>query len=71
MKKRILTLTIIFIVAGTMLWQTQSSAVQTIDFVRDVQPIFKANCDKCHGAQRFFPARQQTNCAENDSAWQQ
>ncbi len=22
----------------------------TVDFVRDIQPIFKANCDKCHGA---------------------
>jgi mono/diheme cytochrome c family protein len=30
---------------------TSPSAPQTtIDFVRDIQPIFKANCDQCHGA---------------------
>ncbi len=50
MTKRILALTIIFIVTCTLLWQTKTDAVQTVDFVRDIQPIFKANCDKCHGA---------------------
>ncbi len=52
MTKRILALAIIFIVTGTVLWQTKTDAVQTVDFVRDIQPIFKANCDKCHGAVR-------------------
>ncbi len=50
MTKRILTLTIILTVACTIFWQAKTDAVQTVDFVRDIQPIFKANCDKCHGA---------------------
>ncbi len=28
------------------------TAVETIDFARDIQPIFAAHCLKCHGAQR-------------------
>jgi mono/diheme cytochrome c family protein len=30
----------------------QDSAAPRIDFVRDVQPIFKASCLKCHGAEK-------------------
>ena len=50
MKKRFLILTIFIMIICTVFWQTKSSAVQQIDFARDIQPIFKANCDKCHGA---------------------
>ncbi len=28
------------------------SPQSTVDFVRDIQPIFQANCVKCHGAQK-------------------
>ena len=50
MKKRILTLAIIFIGTCMIFWQAKTDAVQSVDFARDIQPIFKANCDKCHGA---------------------
>src|SRR5262245_38991652 len=29
--------------------QAQDAAPAKVDFVRDVQPIFKASCLKCHG----------------------
>jgi len=30
----------------------QDPAPQKVDFVRDVQPLFKASCLKCHGAEK-------------------
>ncbi len=50
MTKRIIILAIIVIFISAVFWQTKSDAVQTVDFVRDIQPIFKANCERCHGA---------------------
>jgi mono/diheme cytochrome c family protein len=50
MAKRIFALALLFIGTCAALWQTKSDAVQTVDFARDIQPIFKANCERCHGA---------------------
>jgi len=30
----------------------QSASMQTVDFARDVRPIFERNCSGCHGAER-------------------
>src|SRR6185436_12178550 len=32
--------------------QPQEAAPAKVDFVRDVQPLFKASCLKCHGAEK-------------------
>ena len=50
MTKRILFLAILGICICSVFWQAKTNAVQNIDFVRDIQPIFKANCERCHGA---------------------
>ncbi len=50
MTKRIIILAVFTIFIAAVFWQTTSDAVQTVDFVRDIQPIFKANCERCHGA---------------------
>ena len=50
MTKRLFALALLFIGMCAVLWQTKSAALQGIDFVRDIQPIFKANCERCHGA---------------------
>ena len=50
MTKRILILAILGICICSVFWQAKTNAVQNIDFVRDIQPIFKANCERCHGA---------------------
>ena len=50
MTKRIFALALLFIGTCAVLFHTKSDAVQTVDFARDIQPIFKANCERCHGA---------------------
>ena len=50
MTKRIIALASIGIIVCMIFWQAHTSAVQTVDFARDIQPIFKANCEQCHGA---------------------
>jgi ankyrin repeat protein len=37
------------LVATTVASTTQSPSTQTVDFVRDVQPIFRQSCHGCHG----------------------
>ncbi|MBO0799755.1 MAG: DUF1549 domain-containing protein, partial [Blastocatellia bacterium] len=39
-------------VSGDFLLGVTSAQQRTIDFRRDIEPIFRANCYKCHGAQR-------------------
>jgi hypothetical protein len=36
--------------SGTMLLRVSSAQQRTVDFRRDVEPIFRANCYSCHGA---------------------
>ncbi len=50
MLKRIILSVFFLLMVIAVCWQANTSAVQTVDFVRDIQPIFKANCEKCHGA---------------------
>ena len=50
MAKRSFSLTTLLLFTCAVFWQAKTNAVQTIDFVRDIQPIFKANCERCHGA---------------------
>jgi mono/diheme cytochrome c family protein len=38
--------------AGTLTLWAQDPAPQKVDFVRDIQPLFKASCLKCHGAEK-------------------
>ncbi len=37
-------------VSARLIWRHQSQA--KVDFIRDIQPIFAANCYKCHGGAR-------------------
>jgi mono/diheme cytochrome c family protein len=42
-------------VIGLQVWNDMAeakSAQARVDFVRDIQPIFRASCDGCHGAQK-------------------
>ncbi len=50
MIKRILILVMFASCICSVFWKAKSYAVQTVDFARDIQPIFKANCERCHGA---------------------
>jgi Protein of unknown function (DUF1549)/Protein of unknown function (DUF1553)/Planctomycete cytochrome C len=36
--------------SGTMLLEVSSAQQRTVDFRRDIEPIFRANCYSCHGA---------------------
>jgi Protein of unknown function (DUF1549)/Protein of unknown function (DUF1553)/Planctomycete cytochrome C len=38
-------------VSGTMLLRVSSAQQRAIDFRRDIEPIFRANCYTCHGAE--------------------
>ncbi|MDX1965966.1 MAG: DUF1549 domain-containing protein, partial [Planctomycetaceae bacterium] len=40
------------ILAFVVTWPVASSAADTVDFVRDVRPIFEKHCYDCHGASR-------------------
>lgn len=45
-------LVIVFVViVGAMALRTSSAQTAKVDFVRDIQPIFQANCWRCHGEQ--------------------
>ncbi len=47
-----LKLVIVFVVVvGAMALRTSSAQTAKVDFVRDIQPIFQANCWRCHGEQ--------------------
>jgi mono/diheme cytochrome c family protein len=37
-------------VSGTMLLEVSSAQQRAVDFRRDIEPIFRANCYSCHGA---------------------
>src|SRR4029078_6515724 len=39
-----------FLLAAAL--QAQEAAPPKVDFVRDIQPLFKASCIKCHGAEK-------------------
>jgi mono/diheme cytochrome c family protein len=45
---------LVFIAAGVALATIHSSSAQSakVDFLRDIQPIFQANCWRCHGEQK-------------------
>ncbi|MFN7928200.1 MAG: PSD1 and planctomycete cytochrome C domain-containing protein [Blastocatellia bacterium] len=47
-----LTVLVFCLLAGMPIFQAFASFTPqtTVDFVRDIQPIFQANCAKCHGA---------------------
>jgi mono/diheme cytochrome c family protein len=38
--------------AGVMLLEVTSAQQRTVDFRRDIEPIFRENCYKCHGADK-------------------
>jgi mono/diheme cytochrome c family protein len=40
------------ILSLVLLMPQEASGPQRVDFVRDVQPLFKAHCLKCHGAEK-------------------
>src|SRR5262245_5573577 len=42
--------TILF--AASALAAPQTLAARTVDFERDIQPIFRKSCVKCHGAEK-------------------
>jgi mono/diheme cytochrome c family protein len=44
-----------FVLAGAA--RAQDPAAQKVDFVKDVQPIFKASCVKCHGVNQEEPKK--------------
>ena len=51
--KKIAVLVFLLILILPIFKAAASSAPQpSVDFTRDIQPIFKAKCDKCHGAQK-------------------
>jgi mono/diheme cytochrome c family protein len=54
-RKLHLAIVICFATAG-IFWGTRdvrvASAQASVDFVRDIQPIFAANCARCHGAEK-------------------
>jgi hypothetical protein len=41
-----------FLLAGALSLLAQEQAPRSVDFVRDVQPLFKASCQKCHGPEK-------------------
>src|SRR5262245_55736556 len=41
-----------FLLAATLAVAAQDASAPKVDFVRDVQPIFKASCLKCHGPEK-------------------
>src|SRR5689334_13648291 len=49
-----LKLILVFIAAGAALATNGFSSAQSakVDFLRDIQPIFQANCWRCHGEQK-------------------
>ncbi|MDQ3013299.1 MAG: PSD1 and planctomycete cytochrome C domain-containing protein, partial [Acidobacteriota bacterium] len=56
-RKLSLVVTIIFVAVAVSAavasnWQPNAAAQQSIDFVRDIQPIFAASCAGCHGAKK-------------------
>ncbi|MEO6726300.1 MAG: DUF1549 domain-containing protein, partial [Blastocatellia bacterium] len=56
-RKLSLVVTIIFVAGAVSAavasnWQPNAAAQQSIDFVRDIQPIFAASCSGCHGAKK-------------------
>jgi mono/diheme cytochrome c family protein len=52
MYRRIICIAFLLVSAWVLRHPQRSAAVQSVDFSRDIQPIFQAHCTGCHGAQK-------------------